>query len=1692
MYHHEALSQNSNSPAGSASHAPSGNVNVVKQLIDSTGAGCSRALLTAQPEKAQKRQSLARSNMHWISKFHTNPQKCSYCVLELKRLSTVIKRLRQPPSALFSVRVTVQPVSSGCPERIIVQTSKHPSQNFVTLIDDWFLDNDSVPQSVTIPDESVNRFIRLQMEDTQDGSTTHRIALVSVHLVNESEYMDDDDEYDDDDEHILDVEEDDTMEPDEKYISASQFVKGEQHSEQRSTKGENAATNADKNHSPQQEANEDDDIVSVREIVEVDTVVKDVTTIESSRASQNGGEDVGLQPTTNSMNYNTSKDLQDYINESSITTTSAVMDTSLELELIKEMNERIDQETLQLRKESENLQRGTPDVQSVKSARSQQSRTSTTPADASQSRNHSHTPSNVSTAPTSAHDNASFHYVQKSSPDQPQEQASPPADNNKGIYLDVAAVNRINGSSNSPIRSNRTASPGSSARSRRSHVGSGLTSARTVRSSSRRSKSPSVNIAPQSARAKSLSAEQYHILTRVLKLKKRGHVRVFRVLEQNTLSDLQLEKFCIKCISQDNLHAVLTDRASEYVFASHDDASTGSGGTIPSHGGPLTRSPGVGRRATPDSRRIAGKGKRHQSEQLSKDQIREATLQHILQNRKTREKEGEHLTNLHESSNDAPAPTDVMQVLNSSTRAARSRKRTFSSSNPEKPSQTLSMQPEVFNVQESTQTPTSPTPTDRSFCVTIKNNDRIPASTKANFVIRQPPSSFSSFTVEETRPAKIFSLKDQAPQQSVAQRGTNAFDQYKSNIVNVAEHEAEDEMLPSDAEKHVLYERLKQKLKDQQALQKKLQQLRETSQVDEENQGEEHPKPSALEELTQRLIESRRTGANPTTNSPSRQSGTSTTASTSSHTKNTQRKENGPVIHSAQGPSSRTTPSRGHSSAPSGTSLREKKVLASSNRSPARSPRQPPSRQAPSPKHSRPSRSPRGNSLSNTSLHSHLYGNSIVEEEIVHLDDMSELSLDIEENPIDDHERQFIPPIQTTNHIVTPDVSIHIQPSTPADVVEESIPSNRPPSPRQQAPPSRKMSKSEKPDLMLDEQPLSHHDEALRNAQPAVPQEPKMSHKPVAKEAPKDGSAPSSSLTNASQENEMDPIDTHDRRSTHEASPRQTSVEAPQHEPVFSEPAHEPQKEINQQSAPHSPNSPTLGASQQQPTQKSSVSVVIAQESATTPGALSTPSQSTIPEELSSPHKDLPHAETLTPRSADQSVNSQPTPPSHEAQPKQPTQPLNGDTLERVDTHVDNREPQQAQKLPAQPSPQHVEEPQPNEHPDLSTQHASSLPPQPPTPDAVSPCAYPSKTSGSVQNQSQTNPQQAPFHPNPNSFSPGSNTHSVQQNGTPMASPSLTPNPHNHILTSPDSLDTPLPNNAHARNQMTLPQQTQPAQQAHNIRNTSIVPPEKAKLYGPKRVYFASQRDPRRISTMINGANFIKYHFGKKNQKQAAGSKRQLKLEQTLDSLLISHTGLLKRTHRVPLREIMWIVFGQNTRTLKGRVNTRAPWRCFSIVLKDRSIDLEAPSDEDALTWILGLQSLVYPSIMMNERPLYTKTVLIMKRLQLKLKMQQTANMVSFKDVVIQALMKSSDGGDIDGAHAEHLSVVSDISESRHEPLDDLGDEHLNDAEFTLSESYSVNDEAQYMVRLQIKAPPLPPEPTDPIPPHLLPDNFEI
>lgn len=151
-------------------------LNIVKKLIESTGTGCSRALISSNLANSsmKQKQVLTRSNMDWISKMNKG---LSYCIIELKT-----KLLRRYKDANRIIRFTIEPSTTGCPNRVSISTSKHPIQNYKVIYADWYLKNDESNQFIDIVDSSILSYVKIQLHGTNDGSTTHRISKFMITL----------------------------------------------------------------------------------------------------------------------------------------------------------------------------------------------------------------------------------------------------------------------------------------------------------------------------------------------------------------------------------------------------------------------------------------------------------------------------------------------------------------------------------------------------------------------------------------------------------------------------------------------------------------------------------------------------------------------------------------------------------------------------------------------------------------------------------------------------------------------------------------------------------------------------------------------------------------------------------------------------------------------------------------------------------------------------------------------------------------------------------------------------------------------------------------------------------------------------------------------------------------------------------------------------------------------------------------------------------------------------------------------------------------------------------------------------------------------------------------------------------------------------------------------------------------------
>eukprot|EP01028_Stygiella_incarcerata_P012037 TRINITY_DN722_c0_g1_i6.p1 TRINITY_DN722_c0_g1~~TRINITY_DN722_c0_g1_i6.p1 ORF type:complete len:1165 (-),score=454.58 TRINITY_DN722_c0_g1_i6:289-3714(-) len=156
-------------------------------------------------------------------------------------------------------------------------------------------------------------------------------------------------------------------------------------------------------------------------------------------------------------------------------------------------------------------------------------------------------------------------------------------------------------------------------------------------------------------------------------------------------------------------------------------------------------------------------------------------------------------------------------------------------------------------------------------------------------------------------------------------------------------------------------------------------------------------------------------------------------------------------------------------------------------------------------------------------------------------------------------------------------------------------------------------------------------------------------------------------------------------------------------------------------------------------------------------------------------------------------------------------------------------------------------------------------------------------------------------------------------------------------------------------------------------------------------------------------ARLLKFPMTKK------GAKAQKKVF-TLDrnsGQLFWGSGFRKRGSVLPMSDVKWIVHGPRTHIMKERlqfIGDGAAACCFSIVTKDRTIDLQAHSPQECEAWIMALQGNAMDFITQQEvHPLWTPARLIWRRLHLLLSHQNCKNgKIGWGAVVSQALEDAS------------------------------------------------------------------------------------
>jgi hypothetical protein len=115
----------------------------------------------------------------------------------------------------------------------------------------------------------------------------------------------------------------------------------------------------------------------------------------------------------------------------------------------------------------------------------------------------------------------------------------------------------------------------------------------------------------------------------------------------------------------------------------------------------------------------------------------------------------------------------------------------------------------------------------------------------------------------------------------------------------------------------------------------------------------------------------------------------------------------------------------------------------------------------------------------------------------------------------------------------------------------------------------------------------------------------------------------------------------------------------------------------------------------------------------------------------------------------------------------------------------------------------------------------------------------------------------------------------------------------------------------------------------------------------------------------------------------------------------------------VDMKEVEYVVYGARTkafRSAKGSPSSTAC--CFSIISKDRTIDLEAANTEQSMMWYIGFQSILKNRMIANGKPILTKSKLILWGLVSRLRKEADLHGMSLGSVVTSALQSTSDGED--------------------------------------------------------------------------------
>lgn len=119
------------------------------------------------------------------------------------------------------------------------------------------------------------------------------------------------------------------------------------------------------------------------------------------------------------------------------------------------------------------------------------------------------------------------------------------------------------------------------------------------------------------------------------------------------------------------------------------------------------------------------------------------------------------------------------------------------------------------------------------------------------------------------------------------------------------------------------------------------------------------------------------------------------------------------------------------------------------------------------------------------------------------------------------------------------------------------------------------------------------------------------------------------------------------------------------------------------------------------------------------------------------------------------------------------------------------------------------------------------------------------------------------------------------------------------------------------------------------------------------------------ISSLRKGDRMIKYDTKGKS------THRHFRITKDGTELKWSKFNGVPKISKIELATVVQIVIGPRTqifRTAQYDWKTQKPWNCFSLVTRERSLDIECLSRDQYVTWILGLQSLVPLTFRLHSR----------------------------------------------------------------------------------------------------------------------------